>query len=302
MPMNASDFQNFNDYLNLEKNYSKHTVHAYIRDLCFFSEYIEERYDLFEFAQVRYPMIRSWIILLVEQGKSNRTVNRKMSSLKAYFKFLLKTQQIQADPMAKHRALKTSKKVQVPFSVDEINTVMELLQQKKGFLGTRDRFMIFLFYATGMRRAELVDLRLQDFDWSSGVVKVRGKRQKERLIPLLDELKPLFEAYIQERSQLVNIVDVNQLFLSQKGVKIYPELVYRVINGYFSKVSKKIKRSPHILRHSFATHLLDQGADLNAVKELLGHASLSSTQVYTHSSITKLRQAYARAHPRNKKA
>ncbi len=300
--MNASDFQNFNDYLNLEKNYSKHTVHAYIRDLCFFSEYIEEQYDLFDFTQVRYPMIRSWIILLVEQGKSNRTVNRKMSSLKAYFKFLLKTQQIHADPMAKHRALKTSKKVQVPFSVDEINTVMELLQQKNGFVGTRDRLMIFLFYATGMRRAELVDLRLQDFDWSSGVVKVRGKRQKERLIPLLDELKPLFDAYVVERSQLENIVDGTHLFLSQKGVKIYPELVYRAINGYFSMVSKKLKRSPHILRHSFATHLLDEGADLNAVKELLGHASLSSTQVYTHSSISKLRQAYARAHPRNKKS
>jgi integrase/recombinase XerC len=300
--MNASDFQNFNDYLNLEKNYSKHTVHAYIRDLCFFSEYIEEQYDLLDFTQVRYPIIRSWIILLVEQGKSNRTVNRKMSSLKAYFKFLLKTQQIQVDPMAKHRALKTSKKVQVPFSLDEINAVMELLHQKNGFVGTRDRLMIFLFYATGMRRAELVDLRLQDFDWSSGVVKVLGKRQKERLIPLLDELKPLFDGYVQERSQLESIVDVTHLFLSQKGVKIYPELVYRVINGYFSKVSKKLKRSPHILRHSFATHLLDEGADLNAVKELLGHASLSSTQVYTHSSISKLRQAYARAHPRNKKS
>jgi integrase/recombinase XerC len=159
-----------------------------------------------------------------------------------------------------------------------------------------------LFYATGMRRAELVDLKLSDFDWSSNVVKVLGKRQKERLIPLLESLEPVYRGYIQERFKLDHIVDQKYLLLSQKGVKIYPELVYRVINGYFSKVSKKIKRSPHILRHSFATHLLDEGADLNAVKELLGHASLSSTQVYTHNSIAKLKQAHARAHPRNNKS
>ncbi len=296
------DFQNFIDYLSLEKNYSKHTLAAYIKDLTFFSEYLEEHYDTSEISKVTYPMIRSWIVLLVDQQKSNRTINRKMSSLKAYFKFLLKTRQIEVDPMVKHRALKTSTKVQVPFSVDEIDQVMDLLQKQEGFEGARDHFMVSLFYATGMRRAELVDLRLQDFDWSSGVVKVLGKRQKERYIPLLPSLEPLYQRYIIERDSLKNIVDAPYLLLSQKGVKIYPELVYRVINGYFSKVSKKIKRSPHILRHSFATHLLDEGADLNAVKELLGHASLSSTQVYTHNSIAKLKQAHARAHPRNNKS
>lgn len=296
------DFQNFIDYLSLEKNYSKHTLAAYIKDLTFFSEYLKEHYDTSEISQVTYPMIRSWIVLLVDQQKSNRTINRKMSSLKAYFKFLLKTRQIEVDPMVKHRALKTSTKVQVPFSVNEIDQVMDLLQKQEGFEGARDHFMVSLFYATGMRRAELVDLRLQDFDWSSGVVKVLGKRQKERYIPLLPSLEPLYQRYIIERDSLKNIVDAPYLLLSQKGVKIYPELVYRVINGYFSKVSKKIKRSPHILRHSFATHLLDEGADLNAVKELLGHASLSSTQVYTHNSIAKLKQAHARAHPRNNKS
>jgi len=296
------DFQNFIDYLSLEKNYSKHTLAAYIKDLTFFSEYLEKHYDISDISQVTYPMIRSWIVLLVDQQKSNRTINRKMSSLKAYFKFLLKTRQIEVDPMVKHRALKTSTKVQVPFSVNEIDQVMDLLQKQEGFEGARDHFMVSLFYATGMRRAELVDLRLQDFDWSSGVVKVLGKRQKERYIPLLPSLEPLYQRYIIERDGLKNIVDAPYLLLSQKGVKIYPELVYRVINGYFSKVSKKIKRSPHILRHSFATHLLDEGADLNAVKELLGHASLSSTQVYTHNSIAKLKQAHARAHPRNNKS
>jgi len=292
-------FQDFIDYLALEKNYSKHTVAAYLKDLTFFANYLLEDYETKDISQVSYPMIRSWIVLLVGQGKSNRTVNRKMSSLKAYFKFLLKTKQIEVDPMVKHRALKTSSKVQVPFSIEEINEVMRLLEQQEGFEGARDHFMVSLFYATGMRRAELVDLRLEDFDWSMGVVKVRGKRQKERLIPLLQSLEPLYQNYIAERRKLQSIIDAPYLLLSQKGVKIYPELVYRLINNYFSKVSKKIKRSPHILRHSFATHLLDEGADLNAVKELLGHASLSSTQVYTHNSIAKLKQAHARAHPRN---
>ena len=300
--MNYSHFQDFADYLSLEKNYSKHTVTAYLKDLSFFKDYLLEHYQTQDFVQVNYPMIRSWIVALVEQGKTNRTINRKLSSLKAYFKFLLKTQQIEIDPMVKHRALKTSTKVQVPFSMDEINQVMTLLEQVEGFEGSRDRLIVSLFYATGMRRAELVDLKLVDFDWSSKVVKVRGTRQKERLIPLLEALEPVFRGYIQERLKLDSIVDQEYLLLSQKGVKIYPELVYRVINSYFSKVSKKIKRSPHILRHSFATHLLDEGADLNAVKELLGHASLSSTQVYTHNSIAKLKQAHARAHPRNNKS
>ncbi len=297
--MTHSVFQDFTDYLSLERNYSQHTVSAYIRDLSCFLDYVSDQYDLQNLDQVVYPMIRSWIVLLVEQGNANRTINRKMSSLKAYFRFLLKTGQVVSDPMAKHRALKTSSKIQVPFSAEEIDQVMDLLSHQDDFVGARDHLMISLFYATGMRRAELVDLRLDDFDWSSGVVKVRGKRQKERLIPLLQGLESIYHRYLKKRLALVKIVDSSHLLLSQKGVKIYPELVYRVINSYFGKVSKKLKRSPHILRHSFATHLLDEGADLNAVKELLGHASLSSTQVYTHNSIAKLKQAHAQAHPRN---
>lgn len=300
--MTHSVFQDFTDYLSLERNYSQHTVSAYIRDLSYFLDYVSDQYDLKNLDQVDYPMIRSWIVLLVEQGNANRTINRKMSSLKAYFRFLLKTGQVVSDPMAKHRALKTSSKIQVPFSAEEIDQVMDLLSHQDDFVGARDHLMISLFYATGMRRAELVDLRLDDFDWSSGVVKVRGKRQKERLIPLLPGLETIYQRYLNKRLELVQIVDSSHLLLSQKGVKIYPELVYRVINSYFGKVSKKLKRSPHILRHSFATHLLDEGADLNAVKELLGHASLSSTQVYTHNSIAKLKQAHAQAHPRNNKS
>lgn len=300
--MKTSSFKDFSDYLALEKNYSKHTVVAYQKDLQTFWHFAQTTYGLESMTDVSYAIIRSWIVVLVEKQLTNRSINRKMSALKSYFKFLLKTDQIQVDPMMKHRALKTAKKLQVPFSLDEINKVMALLEQEQGFVATRDRLMVSLFYATGMRRAEMVGLCLDDLDWSNGVIKVRGKRQKERLIPMLPSLSASIEVYLRQREALPKVVDQRYLLLSQKGVKIYPALVYRVVNSYFSKVSKKLKRSPHMLRHSFATHLLDEGADLNAVKELLGHASLSSTQLYTHNSIAKLKQAHTLAHPRNRKS
>mgnify|MGYP001359884874 CR=1 FL=1 len=300
--MKPSLFEDFSDYLALEKNYSKHTVVAYIRDLKAFWVFARVTYELDSISEVNYAVIRSWIVVLAEEHLTNRTINRKMSALKSYFKFLLKTDQIQVNPMIKHRSLKTSKKVQIPFSIQEINQVMELLDKENGFIALRDRLIVSIFYATGMRRAEMVDLRLDDLDWSNGVIKVRGKRQKERLIPILSSLSYTIEDYLKQRSALPRVVDTNYLLLSQKGLKTYPTLIYRVINNYFSKVSKKLKRSPHMLRHSFATHLLDEGADLSAVKELLGHSSLSSTQVYTHNSIAKLKQVHTMAHPRNRKS
>lgn len=239
--------------------------------------------------------------MLVEQGLSNRSVNRKMSALKSYFKFLLKTNQIERSPMDKHKSLKMSHSVQVPFSVDEITQVLAAMDELADFEGFRDRLMIELLYASGMRRKELIDLRVEAINWDRQTIKVFGKRQKERLIPLIPSVLQTLKKYLVKRSALPNIAQVPYLFVSKKGVKVYETLVYRAINGYFRKVSKKAKCSPHILRHSFATHLLDQGADLNAVKELLGHSSLASTQVYTHNSIARLKQAHAKAHPRQTK-
>ena len=221
-----------------------------------------------------------------------------MSALKSYFKFLLKTKQIDRNPMLKHKSLKTSKTIQVPFSSEEISEVLSALDQVQGFEGWRDRLMVELFYASGMRRSELIELEVDHINWERNTIKVLGKRQKERIIPLIPSVVITLRHYLDQRSALEIMGHVPFLFLSKKGVKIYENLVYRVINGYFRKVSKKVKCSPHILRHSFATHLLDEGADLNAVKELLGHSSLSSTQVYTHNSIAKLKQAHAQAHPR----
>ena len=294
-------FSAFIEYLSLEKKYSPHTVTAYKKDLKSFLEFASAEFEYTEIATVHYSIIRSWIIALVNNGVSNRSVNRKISSLKTYYKFLLKTKQIEVSPLVKHRALKTAKKVQVPFSEKEVNDVLELLQEADGFEGVRNKLIVELFYSTGMRRAELVNIKLNAISVASKTVKVLGKRNKERIIPLLSTVLKTFEQYIEERSALEEIKDRDYLLLTTKGVKIYETLVYRVINSYFSKASEKVKKSPHILRHSFATHLLNEGADLNAVKELLGHSSLASTQVYTHSSIAKLKEVYQNSHPRNSK-
>lgn len=291
-------FKHFSDYLQLEKKYSSHTMIAYLKDLEDFKKFASDEYQYSEIINVNYSIVRSWIVSLVDSGISNRTVNRKISSLKTYYKFLLKTGQIEINPLAKHKALKTSKKIQVPFSEKEIENVMEMLQAENTFEGLRDKLIVELFYSTGIRRAELINIKLNDVSFAQKTIKVLGKRNKERIIPLLPAVLNSIAEYLPFRNQLENIEEDN-LFLTQKGVKIYETLVYRIINSYFSKASEKVKKSPHILRHSFATHLLNEGADINSVKELLGHSSLASTQVYTQNSIAKLKEVYKNSHPRN---
>ncbi|WP_298897377.1 tyrosine-type recombinase/integrase [uncultured Psychroserpens sp.] len=294
-------FKAFSDYLLLEKNYSKLTLKAYVNDLEDFQLFITSEFDADSIIYINYQQIRHWIVNLVESGISNRSINRKVSSLNTYYKFLIKTKSIEVNPLAKHKALKVSKKVQVPFSEVEMKQVLEALNSAKDFEGLRNRLVIELFYATGIRRIELVQLKISDVDLSNNTLKVLGKRNKERLIPLIDSVVKTIEDYLHLRNNLETIVDNSHLFLTKKGVKIYETLVYRIINDYFSNVSTKVKRSPHILRHSFATHLLNQGANLNAVKELLGHSSLAATQVYTHNSIAELKKVYSNTHPRSKK-
>jgi len=290
----------FNDYLLLEKKYSKHTVNAYAKDLKDFTKFNQETFSQKTIDKANYSQIRSWIISLVDSGLENRTVNRKVSSLNSYYKFLLKTETVKVNPLSKHKALKVSKKVQIPFSKAEVNKVLDEFDFDNSFEGIRDKLIIELFYSTGIRRIELVQLQLKDVDEANKTLKVLGKRNKERYLPLLESVLDTINVYINKRNKLEIIVDKGTLFLTKKGHKIYETLVYRIINNYFSKASTKVKKSPHILRHSFATHLLNQGADLNAVKELLGHSSLAATQVYTHNSIAELKKVYAKSHPRNK--
>lgn len=291
----------FRDYLQFEKKYSPHTVNAYLNDVESFEEFNKAHFDQENIEQANYSQIRSWIVFLVDADVSNVSVNRKMASLKAFYKFLLKTKQIEISPMLKHKALKIPKKIQIPFSEKEVTDVLSLMQNPVGFEEIRNKLIIDLFYTTGMRRTELIHIKRSNVDLSNNLIKVLGKRNKERIIPVLPIITAQFSLYIKERVNLDVVVDDDYFFLTKKGLKLNDSFVYRLINSYFSTVSEKVKKSPHILRHTFATHLLNNGADLNSVKELLGHSSLASTQVYTHSSLSELKKVYKDAHPRNQK-
>lgn len=290
----------FRDYLQLEKKYSIHTVNAYLNDIIFFETFNKENFQQESIEKVNYSQIRSWIISLVDQNISNVSVNRKMASLKAFYKFLLKTKQIEVSPMLKHKALKTPKIVQIPFSEKELSDLMSQVGSPVGFEEIRDKLIVDMFYTTGMRRAELINLMINNVDSVSSVIKVLGKRNKERIIPVLPIITDQLKMYLDERDLVENIADADYFFISKKGLKLSESFVYRLINSYFSRVSEKVKKSPHVLRHTFATHLLNNGADLNSVKELLGHSSLASTQVYTHNSLAELKKVYGDAHPRNR--
>ncbi|OYQ48453.1 integrase [Flavobacterium cyanobacteriorum] len=289
----------YKDYLQKEKNYSLLTLRAYLDDITSFEAFIKEADEGATLEEASYSQVRSWIVHLVDNGISNSSVNRKMSSLKSFYKFLLKTRQIEASPMQKHKSLKTAKKVQVPFSEQELQDITTEIHYPDDFEGIRNRLIIELFYTTGIRRAELIGLKLSSYDPGNGTLKVLGKRNKERILPVLGCTAGLIQKYLSERAGLPHIAHPEMLILNTAGKKINETFVYRLINSYFSVISGKVKKSPHVLRHTFATHLLNNGADLNSVKELLGHASLSSTQIYTHSSLAELKKVYEQAHPRN---
>lgn len=293
--------KSFTDYLNLERNYSVLTINAYEKDITSFQAFLQSEYEDANMAEANYSQIRSWIVSLVESKLSNRSINRKVSALNSFYKFLLKIGVLEVNPLAKHKALKTSKKIQVPFSEAEVAMAIDELHHEEDFEGIRNKLIIELFYTTGIRRIELVNLKCADVDRDNNLLKVLGKRNKERYVPLLNTVIETIGIYLKKRQALESITDRDAFFLTHKGVKIYETLVYRIINEYFSQASNKVKKSPHILRHSFATHLLNQGADLNAVKELLGHSSLAATQVYTHNSIAELKKVYSKAHPRSKR-
>ena len=291
----------FLEYLNLEKKYSAHTITAYKNDLQSFKKFLEMEYAQENLREVHYSQIRNWIVNLVDIKVSNRTVNRKVSALKSFFTFLQKTKQIDYNPLSKHKSLKIEKRLQVPFSFKEINTVINDIDKDANddFESLRNRLIVELFYSTGIRRAELINIKQRDVSFSDKTVKILGKRNKERFVPLLESVIQTLNRYLALKKEFE--IGLEELFITEKGNKIYETLVYRIINHYFGQVSSKEKRSPHILRHSFATHLLNEGADLNSVKDLLGHSSLASTQVYTQNSLDVLKKVYNKAHPRGSK-
>ena len=292
--------EKFIEYLKIEKNYSLNTLSAYKKDLIEFQVFINENFDKCVIENVDYKIIRSWIVLLVNKNLSNRSINRKVSSLKSFYKFLVKTETINSSPLIAHSPLKQSKKIQVPFSKDEIGALLDSDFFKSDYKGVLQKTIISFFYFTGVRRIELINLKTSDINMNSYTIRITGKRNKERIIPMLPKLKESINEYLKIKSHEFNNVISDYLFISKSGIQLSEKYVYRTVNEYFKLVSPKVKKAPHVLRHSFATHLINEGADINSVKELLGHSSLSATQVYSHTSMERIKEVFKNSHPRAK--
>ena len=287
------NINNYLSYLELEKRYSKHTIISYKRDLQDFKEFIDEFYQL-PMNQIELTHVRSYMVSLLEKELAKTSVSRKISSVKSFFKYLLKENIIDSSPVHLIETPKLEKRLPVFIKEDELTKLFEEIQYKEGFSGIRDKLILALFYQTGMRLSELINLKVSDL--YEGEIKVLGKRNKERIIPLTKGTISLIDLYLHERG---NKFSTNSyLIVTDKGNKLYEKFVYRKVNYYLSLVSSKQKKSPHILRHTFATHMLNNGADLNAIKELLGHENLAATQVYTHNTFQKLKSIHEQSHPR----
>jgi integrase/recombinase XerC len=290
-------FGDFLQYIQYIKHYSPHTVLSYRKDLEQFFLFCGTGSDVHE-SILDHHMIRSWIVNLMESGNTARTVNRKISSLKTYFRYLLKEGVLTINPVKKVLMPKSVKKLPVFVNENQMNILFEEIEFGDNFIGLRNRLILETFYCTGIRLTELVNLKVSDVDTGQKTIKVLGKRNKERIVPLDAEFSDTLKDYISERSAAYPPEKDGSLFMTASGKKIYPRLVYRIVRHFLSQVTTADKKSPHVLRHTFATHMLNKGADLNAIKELLGHANLSATEVYTHNTFEKLKSIYKQAHPR----
>ncbi|MBF45507.1 MAG: integrase [Flavobacteriales bacterium] len=288
--------QNYLDYLHLEKRYSSHTLKAYRTDLSIFAFYIKDNYNT-TIDKANHSMIRSWLIEELNKGNSSRTVNRKITSLKSFYKHLIKLQKVDYNPTSKIITSKTSKKLPQFVGVSDMNDLLNKLEFNEDFSGVRDKLIIEIFYSTGIRLSELINIKITDVDIKKSQIKVLGKRNKERLIPLTHELQKSIEKYFVLRMEK-KAIDSSFFLLANSGKKLNPSMVYRKVNDLLKGVTTLEQKSPHILRHTFATHMLNNGADLNVIKELLGHASLSATEIYTHNSVEQLKKIFNNAHPR----
>lgn len=285
----------FIQHIEVELRRSQHTVKAYQKDLEQFAHYIETTYEQKSLLQTDFNQVRSYIVYLMETKLDKRSINRKVATLRSFYNFLVQKGKISSNPMLKIKALKTDKKL--PNYVEE--KPMEMLLKEipfdPDFAGMRDKVVIELLYGTGIRLAELITLELNDVDLFDGKIKVFGKRKKERIVPITQHLQQVLQAYLNERK---TIAIANTLIVTDKGEQTYPMFIQRIIKKYLTMVTSLKQRSPHVLRHTYATHLLNNGAELMAVKELLGHTSLSATQLYVHNTVEKLKKAYNQAHPK----
>jgi integrase/recombinase XerC len=298
----------FLKFIEFEKRYSKHTLISYQTDLNQYSLFLEEEFSLDNPENVTYSIIRSWIVKLAENNITAKSINRKIASLRSYYKFLLRSGKISKDPTLKLKAPKVKKSLPVFIEEDKLVNLLDRVSTEKNYIGFeenfsghRDRLIIELFYGTGMRLSELIAVKTPDINFYEGTVKVLGKGNKERIIPMNHTLVERIKEYNQLKKKEGLDNSTNYLIVTNEGAKTYPMFVYRTVTKYF-EMNKEItveKKSPHVLRHSFATHLLNKGADLNAIKDLLGHSSLAATQVYTHNSLDKLKEIFKQAHPKS---
>jgi len=291
--------ERFIEYIRFEKRYSTHTIKAYQKDIEQFLHFTGQNYGTTDPTLVNHLMIRSWIVDMINGSVSARSVNRKLSALKSFYKFLIKEELISVNPLQKINAPKSGKKLPEFIEKEKMDILLDDDLKNKDFTHIRDRLMVEMFYFTGMRLSELINLTDQNINLINSNIKVLGKRNKERIIPFGNELKQSIKNYLEIRKKEVSANEQKSyFFVTKEGKKIYEKLVYRVVNSYLSRVSTKSKKSPHVLRHTFATHMLNNGADLNSVKELLGHSNLAATQIYTHNTVEKLKSIYKQAHPR----
>jgi integrase/recombinase XerC len=298
-PCTVDMVNSFLDFLQTEKRYSQHTIVSYRTDLEQFQVYLQQTYEESDIANGSHRMIRSWILTMMENGMEAKSVNRKLAALRTFYKYLLRNKKLEINPMLKIVAPKVRKKLPVFIEESNMLNLLDQFQFEEGFSGLRDRLVLEFFYGTGMRLSELIDLKDRDVHWKEGVVKVKGKGNKERIIPVPQSVLAVAENYVAEKTKL-NLCNTGANFVvTDKGDEVYPVFIYRLVKKYLSHVSTIEKKSPHVLRHTFATHLLNKGADLNAIKDLLGHSSLAATQVYTHNSIDQLKKIFDQAHPKS---
>ena len=288
--------ETFLRYLSFEKRYSKNTVEAYRKDLQQFSGFLATDFEIRDFAEVRHPQIRDWVVSLMDHGLSPKSVNRKIATLKSFYKFFLGRECIDLNPASRIKPLKTEKDLPAFIKEKEITNLLDRVEYSADFSGQRDRLLLELLYATGIRSAELQGLKEMDVNFYENTIRVLGKRNKERIIPIGNSLIQLMRNY-QNLKNETGMTGSN-LILTDKGEPLYPMFIYRKVKKYLNMVTTLSKKSPHVMRHTFATHLLNKGADLNAIKDLLGHTSLAATQVYTHNSIEKLKAVFDQAHPK----
>ena len=292
------------DYLRFEKRYSAHTILAYHTDLDDFTKFLLLQYSFTDLLQADHNIIRSWLISLIDRKISSRSINRKLSTLKSFYRYCQKQGLITNSPMLKVVAPRTSKQLPAFLTRDNLDDLLTKVEFTQDYEGCRDKMIITLFYATGIRRTELVQIMISDLDFEKGTLKVLGKRNKERIVPLGENVINMLKEYLDYRDEFLteNNNDFRNnnysLFVTSKCSSVYSRLVHNIVHKYLSLIALNSKLSPHVLRHTFATHMLDDGADLNAIKEILGHSSLAATQVYTHNTIEKLKTIYKQAHPR----